>query len=137
MHLRLKETPGGLPATPAKRLISAAVISVFASSLTTYLLFKFGSSELIVNDYPKLVLKSFFLHDTNAAFHADFASINYISITLFKLLALVIGIVSFYLIWWSSDPKRRKPVIADGLRADSRGMLTAQKAKQAKLRNRT
>ena len=137
MHFRLKETPGGIPATPARRMISAVVIAVFASAVTGFVLFKFGSSEPIVNDYPKLVFKSVFMHDARATYYSSGGAANNIVIPIFKWLAVAAGSIVWLLVWRSTDPKRKKPVIADGQRADSRGMLTAQKAKQAKRRNRT
>lgn len=131
--MSLKLTPGGIPLTPARRLGIAVMMGFLAWAITIYLLFKFGSSEPIVNDYPLLKLKS--LISKTAAYWAAGAERENMIVHIYIWLAVAIALTVGFVTWRKADPNRQKQIISRGQKADSDAVHAALQARLKKSRD--
>lgn len=113
---RLKDTPGGMPLTQSNRVKLSILMAVTAGLAVLVLLCLFGSSEPIVNDYPKLKATSLF--SARSAHYAHGAEVETV-VRYFRWAALVIGLGVGFAFYSASDPKKRKRVVNRGQIADS------------------
>lgn len=116
----LKETPGGLPVTKRQRMGAACGMTIVIFALVFGLLCKFGSSNPIVNDYPKL--KALSLISPRAAYFAQKAQ-DETMVPYFMLGAAIFAASVGLQLWLSSDPRKRPLIVERGQKADSDALL--------------
>lgn len=126
--MRLKETPGGLPATPGRRLSAALAMFLTASGFSFVILCQF-SSQPIVNDYPKLKLMAPF--SERSAYFSRLAE-EQTPASYFLLGSLALGLLVGGLIWVQSDPKKRKLIVERGqsINSDKAAAILSQQTRR-------
>ena len=114
--MRLKETPGGLPLTFARRIAASTGLASSAGWITYLLLSLHASSDPLVRHYWRLKALSVVSQNARVwALHAEQTTPVLYFVGAAAFVACCVGVM----VWRFSDPGRRRLIVERGQIADS------------------